>query len=91
LEKEFISHSLPSKLKIVILEDMSGVPLEIDFIRLLLGWSPVLEKMIVIPCTNDREHQRKMSVELQKFPTASAKVEIHFTSRNYPGRAKFKF
>jgi hypothetical protein len=55
---------------------MSGVPLEIDFIKLLLGCSIVLEKMIVIPCTNDREHQRKMLVELQKFPTASAKFKF---------------
>ncbi|GAU49560.1 hypothetical protein TSUD_242930 [Trifolium subterraneum] len=78
------SDSVLSKLKFVDLEDMSGVLHEIEFIKFLLGCSPVLETMIIIPSILDKECQLKMLVELMKFPRASSKAGINFIRRNYP-------
>ncbi|XP_058772194.1 F-box/FBD/LRR-repeat protein At1g13570-like [Vicia villosa] len=77
-EKECPSDSILSQLKLVKLTEMSGVPHEIEFIRFLLGCSPVLETMSIIPSMYDMECQLKMLVELMKFRRASTKAEVYF-------------
>ncbi|CAJ2648319.1 unnamed protein product [Trifolium pratense] len=83
-KNECPSDSVLSKLKFVDLEDMSGVLHEIEFIKFLLGCSPVLETMIIIPSILDKECQLKMLIELMKFPRASSKAGINFIRSNYP-------
>lgn len=65
-------------LKVVKLTDMCGVPHEMEFIKYLLGSSPVLETMSIIPCMYVMESQIKMLIELVKFQRASARAEIVF-------------
>jgi hypothetical protein len=77
-EKECPSDSILSQLKVVKLTEMSGVPHEIEFIKFLLGCSPALETMSIIPSMYDLECQLKMLVELTKFRRASTKAEIYF-------------
>ncbi|CAL5189146.1 unnamed protein product [Lathyrus oleraceus] len=83
-EKEYHSDSILRKLKVVDLAEMSGVPHEIEFIKFLLGSSPVLEKMFIIPYISNKEYRLKMLVELMKFRRASSKAEIYFTCLEYP-------
>ncbi|PNY00080.1 F-box/FBD/LRR-repeat protein [Trifolium pratense] len=77
-EKECPTDSILSQLKVVKLTEMSGVPHEIEFIKFLLGCSPALETMSIIPSMYDLECQLKMLVELMKFRRASTKAEIYF-------------
>lgn len=77
-EKECPSDSILSQLKLVKLTEMSGVPHEVEFIKFLLGCSPVLETMSIIPSMYDLECQLKMLVELMKFRRASTKAEVYF-------------
>ncbi|MED6213011.1 hypothetical protein PIB30_089135 [Stylosanthes scabra] len=67
-----------SQLRVVHLTDMCGVPHEMELIKFLLGSSPVLEIMTIIPCVYVVESQLKMLTELVKFRRASAKAEIVF-------------
>ncbi|CAI8595622.1 unnamed protein product [Vicia faba] len=90
-ERECPSDSILSKLKAVDLEEMSGVPHEIQFIKFLLGSSPVLEKMFIIPYINNKEYLLKMTVELMKFRRASTKAEVYFTRLEYPIRVSSGF
>ncbi|XP_058775538.1 F-box/FBD/LRR-repeat protein At1g13570-like [Vicia villosa] len=85
-EKEYPSDSILSKLKVVELKEMSGVPCEIEFIKFLLGSSPVLEKMFIIPYIGNREYLLQMSAKLMEFRKASTKAEIYFTCPVYPIR-----
>ncbi|XP_004490302.1 F-box/FBD/LRR-repeat protein At1g13570-like [Cicer arietinum] len=77
-EKGFLSDSILSQLKLVKLTEMSGLPHEINFIKFLLGSSPVLETMSIVPCMYDLEGQLRMVVELMKFRRASTKAEVYF-------------
>lgn len=77
-EKVYPSESTLSQLKNVKLTEMSGVPHEMEFIKYLLGCSPALEKMSIIPCVYDVECQMKMLIEMLKFRRASTKAEIDF-------------
>lgn len=77
-EKECPSDSTLSQLKIVKLTDMCGLPHEMALIKFLLGCSPVLEIMSIIPCVTVMENQIRMLIELVKFRRASAKAEIIF-------------
>lgn len=77
-EKECPSDSILGQLKLVKLTEMSGMPHEIEFIRFLLGCSPMLETMSIIPAMYDLDCQLKMVVELMKFRRASTKAEIYF-------------
>jgi len=77
-EKECPLDSILAQLKLVKLTEMSGMPHEIQFIRFLLGCSPMLETMSIIPAMYDLDCQLKMVVELMKFRRASTKAEIYF-------------
>lgn len=77
-ENECPSGSMLNQLKVVKLTEMSGVPHEMEFIKFLLGCSPVLEIMSIIPCVYDMENQWKMLIELVKFRRASTRAEIIF-------------
>ncbi|KAF7808969.1 F-box/FBD/LRR-repeat protein [Senna tora] len=76
--KECPSDCTLKKLKLVKLTDMCGVPHEMEFIKYLLGSSPVLETMSIMPCMYVMESQLKMLIELVKFRRASAQAEIIF-------------
>lgn len=77
--KECPSNCTLRKLKVVKLTDLCGVPHEMELIKFLLGNSPVLETMGIIPCMYVVESQLKMLIELVKFRRASAQAEIIFT------------
>lgn len=65
-------------LKTVKMTDMSGVPHELEFIKFLLGNSPVLEIMSITPCVYVIEGRLNMLIELVRFRRASAQAEIVF-------------
>ncbi|CAL0315286.1 unnamed protein product [Lupinus luteus] len=77
--KKCPSDSTLGHLKVVKLTDMCGVPQEMEFIKFLLGCSPVLEIMSIAPCVHDMENEMRMLIELVKFRRASTKAEIVFT------------
>lgn len=58
---------------------MGGWPHEIEFIKYLLGRSPVLETLSIIPCVFDVENNLKMLIELVKCQRASTRAEVIFT------------
>ncbi|XP_059648660.1 F-box/FBD/LRR-repeat protein At1g13570-like [Cornus florida] len=66
------------KLKIAKITDMSGVPHEMEFIKFILGKSPVLEIMSVAPGVYVTDGRLNMLIELVRFRRASAKAEIIF-------------
>ncbi|KAF2312779.1 hypothetical protein P3X46_031262 [Hevea brasiliensis] len=66
------------KLKIVKMTEMSGVPHEMEFIKFLLGNSPVLEMMSITPCVYVMDGKLNMLIELLRFRRASAQAEILF-------------
>ncbi|KAG5051623.1 hypothetical protein AAZX31_02G120300 [Glycine max] len=78
-EKECLSDSTLNKLKTVKLSEMGGWPHEIEFIKYLLGRSPVLETLSIIPCVFDMENNLKMLIELVKCRRASTRAEVIFT------------
>lgn len=65
-------------LKTVKMTDMSGVPHELEFIKFLLGNSPVLEIMSITPCVYVIEGRLNMLIGLVRFRRASAQAEIVF-------------
>ncbi|KAK7309947.1 hypothetical protein RJT34_07103 [Clitoria ternatea] len=77
-ERECLSGSTLGKLKTVKLIEMGGWPLEIEFIKHLIGRSPVLEIMTIIPCVFDAENNVKMLTELVKCRRASSRAEVIF-------------
>ncbi|OIW04683.1 hypothetical protein TanjilG_00119 [Lupinus angustifolius] len=77
--KKCPSDSTLGHLKVVKLTDMCGVPQEMEFIKFLLGCSPMLEIMSIAPCVHDMENEMRMLIELVKFRRASTKAEIVFT------------
>lgn len=66
------------RLKTVKMTDMSGVPHEMEFIKFLLGHSPMLEIMIIIPSVYVTDGRLNMLIELVRFKRASAQAEIVF-------------
>lgn len=58
--------------------EMSGVPHEMEFIKFLLGSSPELEIMSIMPCGYVNDGRLNMLIELVKFRRASARAEILF-------------
>ncbi|KAA8532813.1 hypothetical protein F0562_033070 [Nyssa sinensis] len=77
-EKECPSGCMFKQLKTVKMTDMFGIPHEMDFIKFLLGNSPVLEIMSVAPSVYVTEGRLNMLIELARFRRASAKAEIIF-------------
>ncbi|RXH97944.1 hypothetical protein DVH24_010269 [Malus domestica] len=68
-----------TKLRIVKITGISGVKAELDFIRLLLSSSPVLEKMIVKPATtNDFQLVNKLLQKLLQFKRVSENAKIFY-------------
>ncbi|CAO2828447.1 unnamed protein product [Amaranthus hypochondriacus] len=67
-----------NRLKIVKMTDMSGVPHEMELIKILLGNSPVLEKLSIAPCIYVSEFKVDLLVELVRFRRASPRAEIVF-------------
>lgn len=66
------------RLKTVMMTDLGGVPHEMEFIRFLLGNSPVLEKMSIAPGTYVTAGRVDMLVELARFRRASPLAEVLF-------------
>ncbi|XP_047341290.1 F-box/FBD/LRR-repeat protein At1g13570 [Impatiens glandulifera] len=64
------------QLHTVRMSDMSGVPHEMQFIKFLLGNSPVLEIMSIAPSTYVTDGRMHMLVDLLRFKRASALAEI---------------
>ncbi|XP_015894253.3 F-box/FBD/LRR-repeat protein At1g13570 isoform X1 [Ziziphus jujuba] len=77
-EKESLSKCTFPKLKLVKMTEMSGVPHEMEFIKFLLGSSPELEIMSIMPCGYVVDGRLNMLIELVKFRRASARAEILF-------------
>lgn len=67
-----------NQLKVVKMTDMYGVPHEMEFIKLLLANSPVLETMTITPCTYVMDGRMNMLIQLLKFRRASAESQILF-------------
>ncbi|GFZ18383.1 F-box/RNI-like superfamily protein [Actinidia rufa] len=65
-------------LKTVKMTDMSGVPHEMEFIKFLLGNSPVLKIMSVTPSVYGTDARINMLIELLRFRRASPDAEITF-------------
>ncbi|XP_021718276.1 F-box/FBD/LRR-repeat protein At1g13570-like [Chenopodium quinoa] len=66
------------QLKTVKMTDMYGVPHEMELIKILLGNSPALEKMSIVPCVYVTELKVDMLVELVRLRRASPLAEIQF-------------
>lgn len=66
------------QLKIVKMTDMCGVPHEMELIKFILGNSPVLKKLSIVPCIYVSEVKVDMLVELVRFRRASPQAEILF-------------
>ncbi|XP_021755473.1 F-box/FBD/LRR-repeat protein At1g13570-like [Chenopodium quinoa] len=66
------------QLKTVKMTDMYGVPHEMELIKFLLGNSPALEKMSIVPCIYVTELKVDMLVELVRLRRASPLAEIQF-------------
>ncbi|MCI10966.1 F-box/FBD/LRR-repeat protein, partial [Trifolium medium] len=72
-EEIFSGPAVPISIRHVSIEDISGIKFELDFIRFLLMYSPVLEKMIVKPGVNVRP---ELMTELIRFKRASGQAEV---------------
>ena len=64
---------MPLRVRHVTIDDISGTQSELNFIRFLLLYSPVLEKMIVKPVANVI---RELMRALMQFKRALEKVEV---------------
>lgn len=58
--------------------DVSGIRNELEFIRFLLGTSPVLETVIVTSSLSDKDARMEMVVELLRFPRVSPRAQLLF-------------
>lgn len=63
----------------VTIHSISGFQPELDFIRFLLLYSPVLEKMIVKPIINVRP---ELVAELIRFKRTSGEAEVIYQVEN---------
>ncbi|CAJ2675109.1 F-box/FBD/LRR-repeat protein At1g13570-like isoform X2 [Trifolium pratense] len=84
-EEIFSGPAVPISVRHVNIEGISGIKFELDFIRFLLMYSSVLEKMIVKPGLNVRP---ELMTELIRFKRASGQAEVIYNgedSVNYGG------
>lgn len=58
--------------------DVSGIRNELEFIRFLMGTSPVLETVIVTSSLSDKDARMEMVVELLRFPRVSPRAQLLF-------------
>ncbi|CAJ1932143.1 unnamed protein product [Sphenostylis stenocarpa] len=77
-DKGCLSDSAFNKLKIVKLSEMGSWSHEIEFIKYLLGRSPMLETLSIIPCVFEMENNLKMLIKLVKCRRASSRAEVIF-------------
>ncbi|XP_058753511.1 uncharacterized protein LOC131626692 [Vicia villosa] len=75
MEDIFSEPDVSLGLRYVSIEDVSGAKFELDFIKFLLLYSPLLEKMIVKPILNAKP-EMMMMIELIRFKRASRHVEV---------------
>ncbi|XVF33486.1 hypothetical protein REPUB_Repub17cG0172600 [Reevesia pubescens] len=66
-EDECPSDCTFKQLKVVKMNDMSGVPHEMEFIKFLLANSPVLKTMSISPCVYVMDGKLNMLIELLRF------------------------
>ncbi|WJX16174.1 hypothetical protein P8452_06244 [Trifolium repens] len=84
-EEIFSEPAVPISVRHVNIAGISGIKFELDFIRFLLMYSPVLEKMTVKPGLNVRP---ELMTELIRFKRASGQAEVIYDvedSVNYGG------
>jgi hypothetical protein len=84
-EEIFSEPAVPISVRHVNIAGISGIKFELDFIRFLLMYSPVLEKMTVKPGLNVRP---ELMTELIRFKRASGQAEVIYNvedSVNYGG------
>lgn len=58
--------------------DVSGIRNELEFIRFLLGTSPVLETVVVSSSLIDKEAKMDMVIELLRYPRVSPRAQFLF-------------
>ncbi|KAH6797884.1 F-box/RNI-like superfamily protein [Perilla frutescens var. hirtella] len=81
-DKNISEDSTLHELKTVKLTDVSGVPLEMRFIKFLLEHSPVLEEMTVTPSSYVTEGRLSMLIDLVSFRRASPQASIVFVHKS---------
>ncbi|RHN77040.1 hypothetical protein MtrunA17_Chr1g0150431 [Medicago truncatula] len=69
----------PIRVRHVTIDDISGIKSELDFIRFLLLYSPMLEKMIVKHVV---DVQPKLMTELIRFKRASGEAEVIYLKKD---------
>jgi len=72
-ENIFSGPAMPFRVRHVMIDGISGTQSELNFIRFLLLYSPVLEKMIVKP---DANFVPELMIALIQFQRASGKAEV---------------
>ncbi|CAJ2635383.1 unnamed protein product [Trifolium pratense] len=72
-EDIFLRHAMPIQVRHMTIDGISGTKSELDFIKFLLLYSPVLEKMIVKPVGNVT---LELTRALVQFKRASGDVEV---------------
>ncbi|CAH2037914.1 unnamed protein product [Thlaspi arvense] len=77
VERDYFEYKLP-RLETVRMTDVSGIRNELEFIRFLLGTSPVLETVIVTSSLSDKDAKMDMVVELLRFPRVSPRAKFLF-------------
>ncbi|XP_013465838.2 F-box/FBD/LRR-repeat protein At1g13570 [Medicago truncatula] len=78
-ENIFSEPTMPIEVRHVRMHGISGFKSELDFIRFLLLYSPVLEKMIVEPDLNAKP---ELLTELVRFKRASRQAEVIYNVEN---------
>lgn len=76
-ERDYFDYKLPS-LESVKITDASGIRYELEFIRFLLGTSPVLETVTVSSSLSDKDAKMDMVIELLRYPRVSPRAQLLF-------------
>ena len=77
-EETFFKPETPIQVLSVTIDNISGLQLELDFIRFILLYSPVLEKMIVKPDVNVRP---ELVTGLIRFKRESRDAEVIYVEK----------
>ncbi|KAK2452819.1 F-box/FBD/LRR-repeat protein [Trifolium repens] len=76
----FLEPVIPFKLQRVKIQDISGTKSELDFIKFILLYSPVLQKMTVKPIIN---FTPELMTELIRFRRVSGQAEVIYHVKDY--------
>ncbi|AES96739.1 putative F-box domain, FBD domain, leucine-rich repeat domain, L domain-containing protein [Medicago truncatula] len=79
MEDIFSGPTMSLSVKYVVIKDISGTKSELDFIRFLLQYSPVLQKMTVKPAENVKP---ELMTELIRFRRASGQAEVIYHGKD---------